>query len=175
MQKFRNITVVLGFFLLCVAPVKTQVIDPKYEAIFIYNFTKFIDWPRTDGHSEFIIGILGQGDIVNEMQLMASQKLVADRKIIIKIFENAENIEHCHLLFITKKQSSQLSVARQKLSGMSTLYITESYGMAQKGADINLSSSVNKVSFEINTKYLKENNLKVANALLNFADKVFEN
>lgn len=165
----------LSFIILIIAPIKAQVIDTKYEALFIYNFTKYINWPRTDGHDDFIIGILGQGDIVKEMQLLASQKLVGDRKIIIKVFENTESIEHCHLLFITKKQSSQISVARKKLMGMSTLYITESSGMAQNGADINFVSKVNKVVFELNTKYMKENNLQFANTLISLADKVFEN
>lgn len=169
MYKLKNITIALGFFLLNIAPVHAQVIDPKYEAIFIYNFTKYIEWPRADGHSEFIIGILGQGDIVSEMQLMASQKLVGDRKIIIKVFENAENIEHCHLLFITQKKSALLSVAQQKLAGMTTLYVTESPGMALKGADINFISKVNKILFELNEKTMELHNLKVSSDLKKFA------
>ena len=169
MYKLKNITIALGFFLLNIAPIQAQVIDPKYEAIFIYNFTKYIEWPRVDGHGEFIIGILGQGAIISEMQLMASQKLVGDRKIIIKVFENAENIEHCHLLFITKKQSALLAVAQQKLAGMTTLYVTENPGMALKGADINFISKVNKVLFELNEKTMEQHNLQVSSDLKKFA------
>jgi hypothetical protein len=175
MYKLKNITIALGFFLLFAVPVKAQVIDPKFEALFIYNFTKYIEWSKTDGHSDFIIGILGKGDIVTEMQLMASLKLVGDRKIIIKVFDNSENIEHCHILFITKNQSAQIPVAKQKLAGMSTLYITESPGMAQNGSGINLVSKVNKVVFEVNTKNLKDNNLEISSTLLHLAYKVFEN
>lgn len=164
-----------GFLALFTAHANAQILDPKYEALFIYNFTKYIDWPRTDGHSDFIIGILGNGDIVSEMQQMVVLRTVGDRKIVVKIFEKPENIEHCHLLFITKKFSGSLQAARTKLKGMSTLYITESPGMAQNGADINFIGKVNKVSFEINTKFLNENKLNIANTLFRLADKIFEN
>ncbi|MBU1014016.1 MAG: YfiR family protein [Bacteroidetes bacterium] len=175
MQKIKNIIIALGAFLFFTAQIKAQVIDSKYEALFIYNFTKNIEWPRNDGHSEFIIGVLGNGEIVTELQLMASLKMVGDRKITIKVFDNNEKIEHCHLLFITKKLSGQISVAQQKLKGMSTLYVTESPGMAQNGSSINLVSKVNKIVFEINTKNIKENGLKISNSLLSLADKIIEN
>lgn len=175
MQKIKNLIIALGVFLFFTTQIKAQVIDSKYEALFIYNFTKNIEWPRNDGHSEFIIGVLGKGDIVNELQKMAASKMVGDRKIIIKIYETIENIEHCHILFISKKQSTQITIAQQKLAGMSTLYVTESPGMAQNGSGINLVSKVNKIVFEINTKNLKQNSLKISNSLLNLADKIIEN
>jgi hypothetical protein len=174
----KNIKIVISIFCfiaLFSANAKAQILDPKYEAVFIYNFTKYIDWPRTDGHAEFIIGILGNGDIVREMQQIAALKSVGDRKIVVKTFESAENIEHCHLLFITKKFSESLLTARSKLKGMSTLYITESPGMVQNGADINFIGKVNKIVFEINTKFFSANNLNIANNLLRLADKVYEN
>ncbi len=175
MLKIKNISIAFGLWLLCILQISAQDIDPKYEAIFIYNFTKNIGWPREDGHSNFIIGILGNGDIVKEMQLMASLKSVGDRTIKVKVFENIESIEHCHILFITKEQSNQISIAREKLKGMSTLYITESLGMAQNGSDINLVSKVNKVIFELNTKNLENNRLKISNTLLKLANKIFTN
>lgn len=174
MRKIRYIISMFGLLTLFTAHANAQILDPKYEALFIYNFTKYIDWPRTDGHSDFIIGILGNGDIVGEMQQMSVLRSVGDRKIVVKIFEKPENIEHCHLLFITKKFSGSLHTARTKLKGMSTLYITESADMAQNGADINFIGKVNKISFEINTKYLGENNLQMSSTLKNLADKVFE-
>lgn len=175
MNKAKYIISFIGLLALYIIPAKAQVLDPKYEALFMYNFTKYIDWPRTDGHPDFIVGILGKGDIVTEMQQMAALKLVGSRKIIVKVFDNPDNIEHCHLLFITKKFSGSLPAAREKLKGMSTLYITESPGMAQNGADINFIGKVNKIVFEINTKYLGENNLQISSTLKNLADKVFEN
>lgn len=44
-----------------------------------------------------------------------------------------------------------------------------------KKAVIALLSKVNKVVFEISTKYLKENNLEMSGTLKNLADKVIEN
>lgn len=169
MKKLKNIIIgFVGVFLLNVSA-NAQVIDPKFEAIFIYNFTKYIEWPRADGHDEFIIGILGKGDIINEMQLMATQKSVGNRKIIIKVFANTENIEHCHLLFITNACANQLQVALQKLAAMNTLFVSESPGLALKGADINFISKVNKVQFELNEKSLESHNLKVSSDLKKFA------
>jgi len=174
MKKIYYIISTLILLAINAIPANSQVLDPKYEALFIYNFTKYIEWPRSDGHSDFIIGILGNGDIVKEMQQMAALKTVGDRHIVVKLFENPEDIEHCHLLFITKKFSVNLFEARAKLKGMSTLYIAESPGMAQYGADINFIGKVNKIVFEVNTKYLEENNLKMSSLLKNLAYKLIE-
>ena len=169
MKKIKILGFGLGFLFLYSVPSYAQKIDPKQEAIFVYNIVNFIDWPRADGHDDFIIGVLGKGDIVKEIQSMAFQKTVGDRKIIVKVFDDTVKLEHCHLLFITKSHSCCLQTARQKLKDMATLIVTEDKGMISNGADINFISRDNKIMFELNEKSLNAHNLKISNELKKFA------
>ena len=172
MRKIKFYLIGLTFLLLNNTYSKAQGIDPKQEAVFVYNLLRYIDWPRDDGHSDFIIEVLGKGDIVKEIQLMAAQKTVGDRKIIVKVYDDTAKLEHCHLLFITKSHSCCLQKARQKLKDMSALYVTEDKGMISKGADINFIVRDNKIMFELNEKSLNAHNLKMSNELKKFAVKV---
>lgn len=159
----------LGILLLLTVTINAQELNQKQEALFIYNILRHVDWPRDDGHGEFIIQVLGKGDIIKEIQAMASQKTVGDRKIIVKVYDDPKQLEHCHLLFLTKSHTCCLQQARQKLKNMSTLFVTEDKGAISLGSDINFIGTGDKIMFEMNENSMKENNLKMSKELKKLA------
>jgi hypothetical protein len=50
--------------------------DEKFKAIFIYNFTKYINWPASEG--DFVINVLGDEAITREMGEIATKKTVGN-------------------------------------------------------------------------------------------------
>ncbi len=133
----------------------------KIQTSYIYNFTSYISWPEAEKSGDFIIGVLGNGPIQNELNTLALTKKVITQAIVIKNFSSARDIEKCQILIITESKSSQLSEVITKLSGTPTLVITESPGLASKGSGINFVMKEGKMLFELNKGRIEKNGLKI--------------
>ena len=83
----------------------------------------------------------------------------------------ATSIGTCHMVFISKGQSSQIDAVVKKFKGKSTLIISEKDGLIEKG-DINFVIANNKQSFEINKGNIAGHSLSMASRLQAFATKV---
>lgn len=51
-----------------------QVELARAQAMFMYNFTKFFDWPQTEKTGDFVMGVLGDRDLASELERATSGK-----------------------------------------------------------------------------------------------------
>ena len=156
----------IGFILLILCIAMTAFGQKeKIQSSYIYNFTSYISWPESEKTGDFVIGVLGNGPIQNELNNLAATKKVITQPIVVKNFSSARDIEKCHILIITEGKSSQLQEALSKVSGNSTLVITESPGLASKGSGINFVMKDGKMLFELNKNKIEKNGLKINSKL----------
>ena len=94
----------------------------KFQALFIYNFTKYIEWP-TNNNQEFVIGVLGNDIIMNELKKVASNKKVGNQNIIVKTFTNKEEVATCNIVYIPSNKSNKLNEIIAKAND-NTLIVT---------------------------------------------------
>ncbi len=140
--------------------------NSKIKATFIYNFTKYIDWPEKYKEGNFVIGVLGTTAFYNDLTSLLSKKSVGEQKFEIKSYTGSESVSSvCHILFIPAENSSLLPEVLKKLKGKSTLIVTEKNGMAKQGAAINFVVDNNKQRFEMNKNNAEKYNLKVSSTL----------
>ncbi|NQY66125.1 MAG: YfiR family protein [Flavobacteriales bacterium] len=149
-----------------------QQLDSKYEALFIYNFTKYIEW-KDNGTEAFVVSVLGKGDIYNELVKMANSKKIAGKQIVIASYVNAIDITSCDVVFVTYKSSDQLSLVLERMKGSPTLIVSEKPGMAQQGSGINFLNRGGKLTFELNKTRIDESGLKVFGVLSQLAIKLY--
>jgi hypothetical protein len=144
--------------------------NAKIKAVFIYNFTKYIEWPAVAQVGEFKIGILGDNPtLFSELDKMSKVKKVNNRSFSISSFGAVSEIESPHILYIPSDKTDLLSDAVSRFKGKSTLIVTEKPGLAQKGSGINFVILGNRQKFELNKTNVSQQNLKVASALENIA------
>jgi hypothetical protein len=83
---------------------KAQLPDPvsKIKVMFLYNFTKYIEWPKEYKQGDFIIGILGGGSeaLQKELEKLALTKKAGIQNIVIKKYNSLAEVDKCHMLFI---------------------------------------------------------------------------
>lgn len=140
--------------------------NAKIKAVFIYNFTKYIEWPENYKSGEFTIGILGDSQaLFNELDKMSKVKKVNNQSFSIKSIEEVSNLGNPHILYIPEDSTDQLNKALSQLKGKSTLVITEKPGLAKQGAAINFIVVGNRQKFELNKNTIETRNLKVASVL----------
>lgn len=164
-----KLSVFCVIYLVSFVAVRAQQTDYKYHSIFIYNFTKYLQWPAANSSGDFVIGVVGNSPIVSELEKMAESKTVGNRRIVVKRFASAEEIASCQMLFVPHNQNRYLAEITAKARKNSILVITESPGLAHKGSNINFVIKENKWRFELNKKATDEANIKVSQELLSLS------
>jgi hypothetical protein len=146
----------------------TQKVDTnaKIKAVFIYNFAKYIEWPSEYKSGEFTIGILGENAaLYSELDKMSKAKKISNQSFSIRTFDSANTLDNPHILYIPESSTDKLAAVISKLSGKSTLIVTEQPGLAKKGAAINFVVVGSRQQFELNKANITSRNLKVASTL----------
>ncbi|CAG0983690.1 hypothetical protein FLAV_01908 [Flavobacteriales bacterium] len=143
--------------------------NAKIKSVFIYNFTKYIEWPKNYRQGNFIVGVLGESSLYKELENMAKTKKVANQDIELVKFNDSKAISNCHILIIPPDRSDELNNAIKQVKKNSTLIITEKEGLTKEGAAINFIVQTNKQKFELSKTNVEKYNLKVNSSLESLA------
>lgn len=164
-----------GFKLLCIAGLSLlssfrgraqHETDYTLQANIIYRITKYIDWPANKRAGDFVIGIVGDSPLYDELKSLSANKTVGAQKIsVVKISPQAGSY-NCHILFIGEEESGSLKRIAPLTAGAPILIITESNGLARKGSCINFIMVDDRLKLEINKNNIEQRSLGIASELL---------
>lgn len=146
--------------------------NAKMKAVFLYNFTRYIEWPESYKKGNFVIGLYGKTPVEPEINKVAETKKAVDQTIEVVHFNSLSDLSKCHMLYVSKEKSSDLAQVVQKTKGNSTLIITEQEGLAKNGAGISFTVINNRQKFQINKANIEKREMNVGSALLSLAIQV---
>ena len=170
-NKWALPTLLLSLLFALSHPSKGQTVNHKAYAIFLYSFTKYIDWP-VNAEQEFKITVVGKSKVTAELFPLIQNKNVSGKKVSINQVATAEELGTSQLVYLSDGKSSELAKVLEKMAGKATLVVTERDGLVKKGAGISfIVYEDNSLHFELNDKAFGPNNLKVSAELKNMAHK----
>lgn len=146
----------------------------KYHPIFIYNFSKYIEWPSTSNSDDFVISVVGNDLAYREMlDIVEKKKTIKNRPLVVKKCRNMEEVENSDVVFVTKyERLSPEEIQAKQQKGM--LIITEHENMAASASHINfILTEDSKIGFELNSALAEASGLKVSNSLAGLAKKTY--
>jgi hypothetical protein len=143
---------------------------PLHEvySMMMFNFIKYVQWPD-EGSNEFIIGIVGNADILNTMNTYYKGNKIGNKTLVVRKIQLPSDADGCQVVYIDKTKSSDFDSYKSRITGKSTLVITDKNGLGQRGSGINFKVVDSKLKFELNQKAIENANLKVANSLSSMA------
>jgi hypothetical protein len=162
--------------------------ERQIKAAFLYNFIKFVGWPKDRFSSDkapIVIGVVGK-DPFGEILDQVSRKPLKDRPLVIKRFASVpsedadpvhpqlDQIRQCHVLFICpseKKVSKRLMAAVEEVA---LLTVGDDPGFLEEGGMINFLVEERKVRFEIGLVKARSAKLDISSQLLRLAKRVDE-
>ena len=153
---------------------ETSVQDSKIKAVFIYRFIRYIQWPDLAAAKTFDIAVLGDSDIIDPLREIAKLKSVKDKKISIKQFAEPQDLDTCHILFISASMASRLEEILPQIKGKNILTIGDKEGLASRGVSINFIVLDEQLKFQMNRRALERAGLKVSSHLKKLAILVEE-
>ena len=165
MKKLRYIFIIVFVFQFFASNAQNE----KFKALFIYNFAKNIAWQGEYSEGDFIIGVYGFSEIVNELENIAQKKKTNNQKIVIKRFKTIEEAEKCNILFIPRNKSNKIEEINTFFGNKQTLVISDKEGL--KGADINFVDTEFNLEFEIYPEQIRNKQMKVSQVLIDLSKK----
>lgn len=148
-------------FLGCLCFVNTFGQNEKFKALFIYNFTNYIEWPS--GNKSFVITVLGESPIIGELQAISKIKKVGSLPIEVQKINTSGEIGNAQILYVPSTKRKSLQEITKLLSGKPVLIISDG---AQGEFGINFIEVEQKQSFQISKLNMELRKLKVNSALL---------
>ena len=142
--------------------------ESELKAVFIYNFTKYIQWPDS-GNDVFEIAVLGENDVLQPLQEIADKRMVNGKEISVKFYENISDITGCHMLFISSAFSDQLEDVLKIVNELPILTISDSADFAKRGVAINFVILDEKLKFQINPAAIERAGLVASSQLQKLA------
>ncbi len=154
-----------------------QVKALKVKAAFLYNFTKFIQWPDASSEehkSPFLIGVLGDDPFGTILDETVQGKTISGHPIRIRRFRwsrshDRAELTRCHGLFIGRSEQFRLAEILATLTGQPVLTVSDIPDFAQSGGSIGFVLTEGRIRFEMNRQALERARLKASSKLLKLA------
>jgi hypothetical protein len=139
----------------------------QIKAVFIYNFTQFIQWPEKSfdpAQDVFIIGVLGENVFGKSLEEAVAGETYGSRPIVVKYYATPKDIGHCQILY-----AGSFPDAGKLMSNRPVLTIGEGDRFMKQGGLLRFYKENNKVRIEINQAAASSAGLVVSSKLLHLA------
>lgn len=151
---------------------QSTVAAEKIKAVFLFNFTRFIDWPPHSFDSDeapFVIGVIGSNSFVRYIDESVAGEKVGTHPIVVEQFKDARDIRKCHILYINLSDERKIKEAIMAISGRGILTVSDNEDFGKLGGIIRFYTEKNKIRLEINTEAAKTAQLTISSKLLSVA------
>ncbi|MCF0191665.1 MAG: YfiR family protein [Marinilabiliaceae bacterium] len=144
----------------------------KFQALYIYNFAKNIGWASEDNSKDFVITVVGDNELVSELNSLAKTKKIGNRTVIVKEAATVNGLPKSDIIYLGESKSAQIASLMTNQKGNKTLIVTGRQGQCADGAGISFFSQGSKLNFEISEKNIKTGGLNVSAKLLQLGTQV---
>lgn len=145
-----------------------QVDENVMKAAFVYNFIQLTEWPSRP-EDPFRLCILGQTPLDEPLQRLAGKDVLSGLRMRVRRIELRESAFDCHAVYIDDSQRSQAEALLRRLEGTPVLTVTDSSGLAAKGAMIEIHKRDTRLGFEVNLVPARKVNMQFSSRMLKLA------
>lgn len=149
--------------------------EHQVKAAWMFNFTRFVDWPATafpSKDSPCVVGVLGKDPFRGELESAFTGKFLNGRKFELRRLKRDDDAAKCHILFIPAGERRAWRELQPALAKAPVLTIGEADGFLDLGAIVNFMIQDGSIAFEIDLRNAQKAGLKFDANVLKIAAKV---
>ena len=174
-----SVVLILGWVL---APATAWADDDlllDLKVAYIYNFTRFIQWPEAPADRPFVIGVIGDPVMEGRLRVLEGEgRRVGGRPIEIRGDPTLDHAGACEILFVGGGATGRLPEIVRRTEGAPILLVGDTPGFAGRGVAIELFTKpdifrkTERLRFRIDPAALKGRGLVVSAQLYDVAEIV---
>ncbi len=172
MRGLSLILFILSGLLLAQPVMAMEQDEATVKAAFIYNFTKYVEWPpETNGPLQ--ICLLGEPDPLLNALMTLEGKQSQGSIIHVRIAgRDGGSLDGCRVIVVGAGETTRVAAILDNARKQPALTVSEIEHFADGGGMIGLVVDGTRVQFEINAQAAQRANLKLSAQLLKLARKV---
>lgn len=143
------------------------------EAVYLYQFGRFIQWPTQAAATEaFPICVLGRDPFGKTLDSTISGEKIGNMPLRADRIEDLDDVKHCRILYIGPSEDSRLDTILSKVGSSSVLTVSDLPDFESHGGMIQFIVEDSRVRFEINVTVARKSGLNISSQLLKVAAQV---
>ena len=146
------------------------VTQADLEAVYLYNFGKFVTWPdQSSGSVSFVICTLGNEEFGGALDALTSNETLQGRKIAVRHLTSIAGADGCHILFISQSEEPRLSKVLNAVRLKPILTVSNVPAFLERGGMVQFVVQDKRVRFEVNLQSALQARLTISSELLKVA------
>lgn len=157
------------------AGISAPVSESQLKAVFLFNFTHFVEWPAAAlprDSAPFVIGVLGNDPFGHDLDEVVRGEAVKQHALAIERYPTVADIRSCQILFIPAAELRHLDGIVSQLEQRSVLTVTDAEGPLPRGVIIGLFRQDNRIRLRIDLQAARASNLTISSKLSRAAEIV---
>lgn len=170
----RFAVLVVGLMLLA-NDASAALSEHRLKAVFLFNFTKFVEWPPSAfgaADAPFVIGVFGHDPFGSDLDDIARGETINGRQLLVRRVQTVQDAAACQILFIPHSEQARLDEVLAGLTRSNTLTVSDLDGAARRGTMIRLVTDHDKIRLRINVESARAAGLTISSKLLRAAEIV---
>ncbi len=146
----------------------------RIKAAFVYNFTKFTDWPDNafaNSDTPLKLCTFGAKGLHSALQRVEGRR-VKSRILVVRHPATAGELDECHLVFFGAAEWPRLEKMIKDMNHRPVLTVGDVPGFTRLGGIINLKTVKGKIRIEINVAAAEAAGLRFSSKLLRLSKVV---
>jgi hypothetical protein len=144
-----------------------QIGEAQVKAAFLFNFTKFVEWP---GSSEgpLVIGVVSNDGFADIVTQTVRGRNADGREVQTRRLAIGDELSGCHVVFVGAVRPRDTAELMQRVRGP-VLTVGDTVQFLRDGGMVRFYVESNKVRFEISQKNVEQAGLRISSQLLMLA------
>lgn len=143
--------------------------EHQIKALYLFNFTKYVDWPSTtvtDANATFTIGVIGSDEVYADLLELTRGRTIKGRALSIKRIEGASDAKECQILYLARNDHGEINSILDAVRHVPVLTVGESEDFIDRGGLVHFAREENKLRLEINLEASHNVHLTISARLL---------
>ena len=158
-----------------VEPVRAQATETDVKAAFIFNFTKFVDWPGpTEPREPFRLCVVSDDALRRSLDKTIEGEQVNGRPLESFEPRTPADARRCQILFIGRAENEREARLLTAVADLPVLTVSDTANFARRGGGIEFVRENTRLRFDVNLPGAEQAGLKVSSRLLKVARYVHE-
>jgi hypothetical protein len=156
-----------------VRPARGQEGEYALKAAFLYNFTKFVEWPPDSfagPRAPLHLCVVGEDPFGPQLDSVVAGEAAAGHPLVVRRLRPGDDLGECHLLFVGGSEQRRFGEILAPLKGKGVFTVGEADGFLEAGGLLRFVLVGHKVLFRINRAEVERSPLRVSSKLMRLAE-----
>lgn len=150
----------------------------QIKAVFLFNFTQFVQWPSTafeHSDSPLVIGIVGDDPFGSYLDETLRNEKIENHSLVVERYASIADIADCHILFIALSARQGMRGAVEAMKSKPVLTVSDEENFTKVGGMVRFYNENGRIRLRINVEPATNSGLTISSKLLRLADVVPSN